>query len=336
MSASLRQKGTEMKDIPILDLADYLSGREGSIDNTASELRYALEKIGFFYIVNHGFPTTLIQSAFAEVARFHAQPYQWKQQFAVNDHHCGYIFTGAEVARSSEYHTGTLRPDVVEAFMIKRDRAPVPIEDVNQWPGDLPGFRETLVEYFEAAEALFRRILPIFAVSLELAPDHFNSMFGQHEALNVLRASHYPHDVPLAENQFHISPHTDSGFITMLPLTDVPGLELLSPAEKDWFPAPYVPNSFVINSGDLMKRWTNGRFLSTPHRVLNDSGRDRYALPLFVSPNPDAVIECLPTCESEDNPPKEPPITSAAYQEWFMKKNFQHAAGDDWNDVLKM
>jgi len=323
-----------MKDIPVLDLADYLSEKEGAFDRAANELRYALEEIGFFYIVNHGFPSGLLERAFKQVARFHALPDQEKQQLAVNDHHCGYIYTGAEVARSSEYHTGTLRADVVEAFMIKRDRAPVPIEETNQWPSNLPDFRETLVEYFETAEELFRRLLPVFASSLELAPNYFESMFGQNEALNVLRASHYPHDVTLSENQFHISPHTDSGFITLLPLTDVPGLELLSPIESDWIPAPYVPDSFVVNSGDLMKRWTNERFRSTPHRVLNDSGRDRYALPLFISPNPAVVIECLSTCTSSDNPPKEPPITSAGYQERFMKENFQHAAGDDWDDVL--
>lgn len=323
-----------MIDVPVLDLADYMSNKKGALDRIAGELRYALEEIGFFYVINHQFPQGLIHRAFDEIARFHAQPTEAKNKIAVNNHHCGYIVTGAEVSRSSEYHTGILRPDVVEAFMMKRDRAPIPLAETNQWPEDLPGFRDTMVEYFETAEALFRKILPVIAASLELLPDFFDSMFGKHESLTTLRASHYNSDDLLEENQFHISPHTDSSFVTILPITDVPGLELLTPSRNDWFAAPIVPNSFLINSGDLMKRWTNGRFLSTPHRVINKSGRDRYALPLFVAPNPDVLIECLPTCTSADNPPKEPPITSAGYYEWFMKKNFQHAAGDEWDDVL--
>ena len=96
----------------------------------------------------------------------------------------------------------------------------------------------------------------------------------------------------------------------------------------EWFPAPPIADSILFNSGDMLTRWTNGRFLSTPHRVINRSGRDRYSIPLFVHPNPSFVIECLPTCTGPDNPPKEPPISSGDYLEWFMGENFKHAAKD--------
>ena len=118
---------------------------------------------------------------------------------------------------------------------------------------NLPGFRETLVDYFETAEAMFRRILPIFAVSLDLPPAYFDSLFGSHKALSMLRVSHFRPNDELETNQFHLAPHTDSTFATLLPTTEVPGLELLGPS-GEWFPAPPIPDSILFNSGDLLKR----------------------------------------------------------------------------------
>ena len=136
--------------------------------------------------------------------------------------------------------------------------------------------------------------------------------------------NHFPPN-PLEPDQFNVGPHTDSSFVTLLATSRVPGLQLLGRTGQ-WFPAPPIPGSILFNSGDMLTRWTNGRFLSTPHRVLNHSGRDRYSIPLFVHPNPDFEISCLPTCSGPDNPPKHPPITSQAYLEWFMSENFKHAS----------
>ena len=312
-------------DIPVLDLAGYQANEPGAVLRLAVELRQALEDVGFFYVINHGIPQVLIDRTFSETARFHALSPEAKTRIAINRDHVGYMGVESEASRTSEHHTGTIKPDVGEAFFILRDRAPVPLTVQNQWPDDLPGFRETLVEYFEAAEAFFRRILPIFAVSLDLPPAHFKPAFGAYETLSMLRAAHFGPDDELETNQFNLAPHTDSTFVTLLPTTEVPGLELLGPS-GEWFAAPPIPDSILFNSGDLMTRWTNGRFLSTPHRVINRSGRDRYSIPLFVHPNADFVIECLPTCTTPDMPPREPPIRSADYLAWYMENNFKHAA----------
>ena len=310
-------------DIPVLDLGGYLRGEDGALAALASQLRHALEEIGFLYVVNHGVSQELIDRTFAETGRFHALPLADKVKVEINSDHVGYMRNEGELPRTSPYYTGTLKPDVCEAFFILRERAPFPLAVINQWPDDLEGFREILVAYFEEVETLFRRVLPIFAVSLDLAPTYFNSAFGEYETLSMLRVAHFPPD-DLEADQFNIGPHTDSSFVTLLATTDIPGLELLGPSGA-WFPAPPIPGSILINSGDLLTRWSNGRFLSTPHRVINRSGRDRYSIPLFVHPNPDQVVECLPTCTGPDNPPKEPPITSGQYLEWFMGENFEHA-----------
>ena len=315
-------------DIPVLDLTEYLAGEQGARERLGRELREALEEVGFFYVVNHDVPKALIDRTFAETARFHSIPTEEKNKIAINECHVGYLGFGEEASRTSEHYTGTIKPDVAEAYFMLRDRAPRPLDVKNQWPDNLPGFRETLVAYFEAAEALFRRSLPIFAASLDLPPDYFAPAFGEYEALSMLRVSHFRANDQLETNQFHLAPHTDSTFVTMLPTTEVPGLELLGPS-GEWFLAPPIPESFLFNSGDLMKRWTNGRFMSTPHRVINRSGRDRYSIPLFIHPNSEFIVECLPTCTDTRNPPKEPPISSGEYLAWYMGQNFEHAS-EDW------
>ncbi len=315
--------GAASEDIPVLDLAGYLAGDEGALEKVAAELRYALEEVGFFVIVNHGISQSLVDQMFAETERFHVLPESAKSKLAINRDNVGYMGNEGELPRTSPYYTGTLKPDVGECFFIMCDRGPRSLKIQNQWPNDLPGFRETLVEYYDALEELGRKILPIYATALDMPPDYFRDAFSENETLSVLRAAHMPPD-ELEDDQFNVGPHTDSSFFTLLAAADVPGLELLSQS-GNWFPASPSAGSIVVNSGDMLTRWTNGRFLSTPHRVRNLSGHDRYSIPLFFQPKPDQVIECLPTCTTPDNPPKEPPITTGDYYDWFMQQNLLHA-----------
>lgn len=325
LNAQPEAVSTALKEtIPVLDVGAYLQGAPGALTSLATELRRALEEIGFFFTVNHSVPQTLIDRTFAATARFHALPAAEKMKLAINGAHVGFMDNEGELPRTSPYYTGTLKPDVGEAFFVKREIEAAPLSVQNQWPQDLPGFRETLNEYFNATENFFHQMLPIFASALELPTDYFDPAFGRHEALSVLRVAHFPPD-PLDPDQFNVGPHTDSSFVTLLATTHVPGLELLG-RSGEWFLAPPIPGSILFNSGDILTRWTNGRFLSTPHRVRNRSGRDRYSIPLFVHPNPEFEIACLPTCTGPGNPVKHPPITSQAYLEWFMAENFKHAA----------
>ena len=152
----------------------------------------------------------------------------------------------------------------------------------NIWPdeADLPDFRTNVLAYAYAMDDFVRRFLPAVAVALDLAPDWFNSAFKDSQF--TLRLSHYP-PIAAEPNQFGIAPHTDSNFMTFLAQTDVPGLEVRS-LSGEWRQVPYLPGSFAVNSGDMMVRWTNGRFKSTPHRALPPVGRDRYAIPFFFRP----------------------------------------------------
>ena len=174
-------------------------------------------------------------------------------------------------------------------------------------------------------DAFARRLLPAVAVALDLPSDWFDAAFQQSQF--SFRLSHYP-PVAAAANQFGIAPHTDSNFMTFLAQTDVPGLQVRMPS-GEWLDVPFVPGSFAVNSGDMMKRWTNGRFKSTPHRALPPVGRHRYAIPFFLGPRFDWVIECLPTCTDADNPPRWEPITYAAWQEYWYDANYDPKAQRD-------
>jgi isopenicillin N synthase-like dioxygenase len=318
--------------IPVLDLRAYFASEPGALDATAAALRAALEDIGFFIIVNHGVPQQLIERTFAEARRFHDLPLDAKMALRMNEHNNGYMSMGRYAVWTSEVNSND-KPDLNEAFFCKRERPPDnPLRrsgrrfvGPNVWPVDLPGFRDTVLEYTATIDALARRLLPVCAVALELPPDYFDAAFA--ESQFSFRLSHYP-PVKAEPNQFGIAPHTDANFLTFLAQTDIPGLQVRLP-DGDWLDVPYVPGSFAVNSGDMMYRWTNGRFKSTPHRALPPSGRHRYAIPFFLGPHIDTVIECLPTCQGPDQPPRFPPITYEEYLTWWYNANYNAAVQND-------
>jgi len=318
--------------IPVIDLAGYLAGAPGARERLAAELRAALETIGFFILVDHGVPRDLITRTFAEARRFHAQPAAAKLALRMNEHNNGYMAMGRYAVWTSEVNAND-KPDLNEAFFTKRERpggdplvkAGRRFAGPNRWPQDLPGFRDTVLAYTDAVDALGRRLMPACAVALDLPPDTFDAAFA--ESQFSFRLSHYP-PVAAEPNQFGIAPHTDANFLTFLAQTEVPGLQLRLPS-GDWLDVPYVPDSFAVNSGDMMTRWTNGRFKSTPHRALPPVGRPRYAIPFFLGPHLDTEIACLPSCQGPDRPAKFPPITYDAYLHWWYDANYNAAAQND-------
>jgi isopenicillin N synthase-like dioxygenase len=318
--------------IPLIDLGPYLAGAPGALETAAGELRAALEDIGFFIIVNHGVDRALISRTFAEARRFHAQPAAAKLALRMNEHNNGYMAMGRYAVWTSEVNAND-KPDLNEAFFTKRERRPDdPLVKAgrrfagpNQWPADLPGFREAVLAYTDAVDALGRRVVRVCAVALGLPPDHFDAAFA--ESQFSFRLSHYP-PVAAEPNQFGIAPHTDANFLTFLAQTEIPGLQVRLPG-GGWLDVPYVPDSYAVNAGDMMYRWTNGRFKSTPHRALPPVGRPRYAIPFFMGPHLDTVIACLPTCRRADEPPRFPPITYSDYLHWWYDANYNAAAQKD-------
>jgi isopenicillin N synthase-like dioxygenase len=309
--------------IPLLDVSAYLAGDGRALQPLTAELRWAFENVGFYYLRGHGIDGALIAATYDAAARFHAQPLPKKLAVRTDEHNIGYL----PMAAGQTTHGRRSRND---AYFVRRERraddphvvANRRFHAMNRWPDAVPGFRETALAYMRALERLCQRLVPIYAVALDMPPDTFDAAYAEPHI--ILRMSHYP---PLDDDDDDVSlvPHTDSGFMTLLAPNPVPGLSIQLPDGR-WIDAPGVEDAFVVNGGDILHRWTNERFLSTPHRVVNRSRRDRYAIPFFCDPNHDTVIECLPTCASPGNPAKYPPVTFADYAVWFARKSYQHLA----------
>jgi len=296
----------ELEEIPVLDLKLYLEGAPGERERLAQELRYAQENIGFYYIKNHGIPQDLVDRMFAQTARFHAQPLEEKLKIRVNEDQAGYIpMEGSRVTSYNPAHAN--KPDLTEALWIRRER---PADDPellaglrfcrNQWPPNVPGFRETAIEYQQAMGKLGRRMLQLYACALGLEPEYFDHLFDHPDT--PCRLGHYPPRLGGGPNDFGVSPHTDGGFLTLLPQAEVAGLQVLTQSKK-WIPAPVRPGEMLVNGGECLVRFTNGRFLATPHRVASNLQADRYSIPLFFNPNFDAMLAPVSTCVGADRPP---------------------------------
>jgi isopenicillin N synthase-like dioxygenase len=313
--------------IPLIDVSGFLAGKPGSAQKAAAALAWAFENVGFYYLTGHGVPRELIDAQYAEAARFHAQSMEEKLKLKVNEHTIGYMPI-PEKAPPNAAAQGK-KPSQNEAYFLRRERSADDPDVIagrrfhvqNQWPENLPGFREQTLKYMSAMEALCRKLVRLYALALDLPADHFDASFKKPHM--ILRQSRYPKIDAADDTVASLVPHTDSGFMTLLPPNRVQGLSILL-ANGQWLDAPYVEDAFVVNGGDILHRWTNERFLSTPHRVRNVSGVLRYAIPFFCDPDHDTIIECLPSCQSADHPPKYPPIKFGDYALWFAAQRYQH------------
>jgi len=322
--------------IPVIDFGAAFRDEPGGLESVAAQVRRASQDVGFFYLAGHGVPEATIDAAFAASREFHAMSLADKMRLAINENNIGYLAVNESMQRASTVHRAT-RPNYNESFFISHDRAPdhpdvvagTPLRGINQWPDGRAAMRTAMVTYFETLTAAGARMLPALARALDMPRDHFASFFTGEAHVN-LRFLHYPPQDVDDDEQFGQGPHTDNSFITILARTDVPGLAVRLPA-GEWLAPPVIPGTFLVNLGNIMKRWSNDRFLSTPHAVLNDSGADRYSIAFFYSPNVDATIECAPTCVSPDSPPRYAPAVYRDLVLDFYNANYFHRrnyAGD--------
>jgi isopenicillin N synthase-like dioxygenase len=313
MAAYATARTVDFSAIPVIDLAPLADGGRAGLEGVAKALRHAATEVGFLYVKNHGVPIGVIENAFMEAKAFFALPDSRKAEVAVNARHRGFI----KVGEAKMYDTA--RPDLKESFIFGLDlpesdpdvRAGKMLMGPNQWPSSLPTMKPALDHYYAEIDGLGRRLLRAFAVALDL-PDNF---FVDTYTKPLARGSviYYPPQPPdLGDKQFGVGAHTDYGCITILAQDMSGGLQVRNRA-GEWIAATPIENTFVINIGDLMARWTNDLFASTPHRVVNSSGRARYSIAVFYDPHYDTPIEVLKTCIAPGDTAHYPPTTCGAH-----------------------
>ena len=318
--------------IPVIDFGPAFRGDPRGLEAVSAQVRRASEGVGFFYLAGHGVPQAVIDDAFQASREFHAMSPEEKNRLKIDENNIGYLGVNQSIQGASSVYKAT-RPNYNESFFITHDRGPdhpdvvagKPLRGMNQWPEGHHRMRAAMVRYLETLDGVGDRMLPVLARSLEMPADFFAPFFAN-EAHVTLRFLHYPPQEVDDDEQFGQGPHTDNSFITILAREDVPGLAVRLP-NGEWLAPPVIPGTFLVNLGNMMKRWSNDRFHSTPHGVLNDSGTDRYSLAFFYSPNVDRMIECLPSCVGPDNPARYPPALYRDLVLEFYSANYFHQRG---------
>lgn len=318
LDPSLVGERVALEAVPLIDFGDFLSGDEAARKATALKLGEACRNIGFFYLTNHGVPQPLIDRTLDEVKRFFALPDEQKAEIAIEQSAChrGWFRMGGENLDPAKQKAAG---DLKEGIKIGRDLpadhplvlSGLPLHGPNQWPSDLPGFKETVQACYRSLSTLGRNVMRAFALALELPEDHFERwLTGPMATLGPL---HYPpQQGAITEARIGAGAHTDFGCLTILWQDAAGGLQVRNTAGQ-WLDAPPIEGSFVVNIGDMMARWTNDLFTSTYHRVINTSGRDRYSMPFFFDPDFNADLTALPTCVGPDRPARYPPTTGGQH-----------------------
>ena len=304
--------------IPIIDVGPLRDGSKAGLAQVAEAIDYAYSQVGFGYIINHGVDQALIDGIFVASRQFHALPHVEKMKIEINVYHRGFIPINTSTPKTSSIAKVT-KPNQSESFMMMHELpqddpdvlAGAPLAGPNQWPERLPEFRPAVRAYNQAMVDLARRLVRAISVALGVGPCGLDKYFER--PTTFLRMLYYPPQPPQsADDLFGSAPHTDYGFITILVQDEVGGLQVRNVA-GEWIDAPYMPGAFVMNTADILHRWSNGRFISTPHRVINRSGRARYSNPFFFDPDMKAEIAALPSCVTPDQPARYEPIVYGDY-----------------------
>jgi isopenicillin N synthase-like dioxygenase len=309
-----------MQNLPIIDVAQLRSADPAQRAACATELGKICRDIGFFYVTGHGIPSSIATGIFDAARTFFALPTEEKDElnYAKSAHNRGYIGLGRERLNADT------PPDRKEAFNIGLELAAddpellagKPFRGINLWP-DLPGWRDQALAYYDACTALTELIHRGFALDLGLEEDFFTPRLAR--PMTTLRLLHYP---PGNGTDPGAGTHTDYGNLTILATDGVAGLEVRH-RDGTWIDAPHVPGAFVCNIADCLMRWTNDVYVSTPHRVRQPAS-ERYSVAYFCDPNPDALVEVLPSCVPPGAVPSYPPISAAAYLRSRLDPTYNH------------
>ncbi|POX41482.1 oxidoreductase [Streptomyces sp. Ru73] len=316
--------------VPVIDIGPARGGTAADRQAVAEAIGRVCETSGFLVIVGHGVPEESIASVYDATRRFFALPQEAKEALRSDPRDPlmrGFGRKGSLAASNADasVEDERKRPDLSETFTYNRlgeghgvrlpDSADDRLRLPNKWP-ELPGFAEAYRAYYARMEDLAQEIMRLFALALDLPEQWFDGKVDQH--MTNMTANYYPAQPVAPEpGQLRKGVHSDWGSLTILYQDESPGGLQVQDKSGQWLDVPVIPGSFVVNIGDLMAIWTNDKWVSTVHRVVNppreQAHRERYSIPFFHQPNYDALIECIPTCAGPGRPARYAPVLSGEY-----------------------
>lgn len=307
-----------MPSFPIIDISVLQNESDSALQSVGKELSEAAQNHGFFYVSGHGVQPEVIDSTFEVASRFFSLPAEQKAEVKMSGFHRGFLafgestMEGYSAADRKESFIWGLDDTFGETLTGASDQLLAP----NRWPKEPEEMRLSLNTYFDAVHTCSTKILRALAVSLGKPTDFFTRNFNRPTSRGSI--IYYPAKEAPLEN-YGVSPHSDFGCLSML-IQGGPGLSAQS-ADGQWYEVEPIPNTFVANIGDLLSRWTNGKFRSVPHFVVNKGTNARYSVVVFVDPDSDTVIDpIVPNGES----PRFDPITCDEYISGRFNRSFAY------------
>jgi isopenicillin N synthase-like dioxygenase len=316
----------DFSEIPIIDIGALGSGSPAEASIVAA-IRDACENVGFFYVANHGVGDDMLSGIFEQCHRFFSLPQASRDALLLTNspHYRGYLPIGARGDNKE-------RPrDLLDSFNVARElgdddpfvQQGKPLHGPNQWPDDLPGFRDFILDYYAAMEGLMNRLLVGAALAMDLPRDALLAQYRK--PLTQLRLLHYPDQQGEIRDMIGARAHRDIGVLTILLQDEVGGLEVLNGA-GEWVVAPPLPGTLIVNLGNMMRLMTNDHYKAAEHRVINRYGKERYSVPFFINPDYDATLAPLPQFVGPAAPPAYEPVNAGKFLHDFYR-NLWPSAG---------
>ena len=334
MTDAARAETIDAEEVPVIDIAPLRDGSDPA--GVGAELARAATEAGFLYVRNHGVDAALVERARRAAIEFFRLPEEAKREAGTNRFHHGYLKPGstkmyddARLDLKESFNWGIELHDGLRDRLHDDSGVPTeagaepenPLLGPNVWPAAMPELKASVYPYFEAASACAEDLLRGFALGAGLDAEHFIRLRDRPVSRGSLQ--YYPPQPDGAGvDQFGVAPHTDFGVLTVLCQDEIGGLEIRR-RSGEWAAMPPVPGTFVVNIGDLLQRWSNRRYRSTVHRVINTSGRERLSLVLAYDPNFETLVDPRVFCVDGETPHDEP-ITCGDYLLWRFGKAFAY------------
>lgn len=302
--------------LPIVNLSSFLHGTELEKTSVAKEFAEAFEGTGFAIITGHGIASELADNIYNTMSEFFEQPLAEKKKYIAGEKAKGRGYLPMGIESVAKTLKGETPPDLCEALVFAAPHRPSSTSH-NIWPDEPEGLSALVEEWTDKITELNKSLVRLSALALDLPEDYFQEAYA--DPALTLRFVNYPdQEEPPQPGQLRYGEHHDYGALTILRQDSAPGGLEIRDDDGTWKEAPVIPDSFVINVGDLLARWTNNRWRSTLHRVSNPS-RDltgstkRLSMVAFTGPNEDWEVSCLPTCKSDENPAQFEPVKCGEY-----------------------